>query len=143
MFMRRRTERAVGAVAALLGAVFVIAALAFSTDGFAADTARIAPSSIVSGVAGLALLVASAGLFAHRRWGWGADIAGHVLGIGAALLALFGVGVAAGRSDLAGSEMVVPGGMLVLLMISLYSLWRSRPRHPLRRAGHNVAAKMY
>jgi hypothetical protein len=139
--MRRRTERAIGAVAAVLGGTFVIAALAFATGGFAASVVHIAPSSVLGAIAGFALLIAAAGLFAHRRWGWSVDIAAHVIGIGAALLAMFGV--AAQRDDVAGSGGVVSGGMLVLLLISLFTLWRARPRRPLRRVGHEMAAKLY
>ena len=141
MFMRRRTERAVGVVAAVLGGTFVIAALAFATGGFAGSVLHMAPGSILGAIAGFALLIAAVGLFAHRRWGWGMDIAGHVIGIGAALLAMFGV--AAQRDDVAGSGGVVSGGLLVLLLVSLFTLWRARPRRPLRRVGHEMAAKLY
>lgn len=141
MFMRRRTERAVGVIAAVLGGTFVIAALAFATGGFATSAVHMAPGSILGAVAGLALLIAAAGLFAHRRWGWGMDIAGHVLGIGAALLAMFGI--AAQRDAVADSGGVVSGAMLVLLLVSLFTLWRARPRRPLRRVGHEMAAKLY
>ncbi|HET8938381.1 MAG TPA: hypothetical protein VFN67_33285 [Polyangiales bacterium] len=139
--MRRRTERAVGVIAAVLGGTFVIAALAFATGGFATSAVHMAPGSILGAVAGLALLIAAAGLFAHRRWGWGMDIAGHVLGIGAALLAMFGI--AAQRDAVADSGGVVSGAMLVLLLVSLFTLWRARPRRPLRRVGHEMAAKLY
>jgi hypothetical protein len=141
MYIRRRTERAIGVVAAVLGGTFVLAALAFATGGFAASAIHMAPSSILGLIAGVALLLAAAGLFAHRRWGWSVDIAGHVIGIGAALVAMFGV--AATRDDVAGSGGVVSGGLLVLLLISLFTLWRARPRRPLRRAGHAMAAKLY
>jgi hypothetical protein len=141
MLMRRRTERKIGAVAALLGGIFVVAAMGFATNGFAASAITLAPTSIFGVFAGVALLVAAAGLFAHRAWGWRVDIAAHVIGIMAAAIALFGV--ASGRDDAANSGMVVSGGLLVMLLVSFFALWRSRPRRPLRRAGHQVAAKLY
>lgn len=141
MFMRRRTERAVGAIAAVLGGTFVVAALAFATGGFAASTLDLTPSSILGLIAGFALLLAAGGLFAHRRWGYRADVGAHVLGIAAAVFAIWGV--SAGRDDAASSGAAVSGGLLVVLVISSLLLWRARPRRPLRKAGHAMAAKLY
>lgn len=141
MFMRRRTERAVGAVAAVLGGAFLIAALAFATDGFESSRIDSEPGVVLGGVAGVALLLAAAGLFAHRSWGWGMDLGAHLIGIVAALLTL--VGLSAGSDSVLTSSEIVSGGLLVLLLVSLFVLWRARPRRPLRRAGHHMAAKLY
>lgn len=141
MLVRRRTERAVGAIAAVLGGTFVIAALAFATDGFEASVMDFSPSAALGGVAGVALLFAAAGLFAHRRWGWGVDIAAHVVGIIATVLAL--IGLSAGSDDVLTNSEIVSGALLVLLLVSFFTLWRARPRRPLRRASHRMAAKLY
>lgn len=141
MLARRRTERAVGAVAAVLGSTFVIAALAFATDGFESSVMDVAPSVVLAGLAGLALLFAAAGLFAHRRWGWGVDIGAHVIGIVAAVLTL--IGLSAGSDSVLTSSEIVSGALLVLLLVSFYALWRARPRRPIRRASHRMAAKLY
>ena len=141
MLSRRRTERAVGAVAAVLGGTFVIAALAFATDGFESSVMDVAPSVMLGGVAGIALLFAAAGLLAHRRWGWGVDVGAHVLGILAAVLTL--IGLSAGSDTVLTSSEIVSGALLVLLLVSMFALWRARPRRPMRRAGHRVAAKLY
>jgi HAMP domain-containing protein len=37
---------------------------------------------------------------------------------------------------------MVSGGLLVLVLASLMAIWRARPRRPLRRMSHNIAAKM-
>jgi hypothetical protein len=128
-------------VAAVLGGTFVIAALAFATDGFESSVMDIAPSAVLGGLAGIALLCAAAGLFAHSRWGWGADIAAHLIGIVAAALTL--IGLSSKSDNVLTSSEIVSGGLLVLLLVSAFTLWRARPRRPLRRAGHRVAAKLY
>jgi hypothetical protein len=87
-------------------------------------------------------LVAAAGLFAHRRWGWGVDIAAHVIGMIAAVLALLGLTSGGGSGELS-STTIVSGALLLLLVVSFFSLWRSRPRRPLSRARHRAAAKLY
>lgn len=141
MLTTRRTERAVGAVAAVLGGTFVIAALAFATDGFESSVMDVEPSFVLAGIAGIALLFAAAGLFAHRSWGWAADIGAHVLGIVAAVFTL--IGLSSGSDGVLTSSEIVSGALLVLLLVSFFALWRSRPRRPLRRASHRVAAKLY
>jgi HAMP domain-containing protein len=40
-------------------------------------------------------------------------------------------------------SMALPGTMLVLLVLNFVALWRTRPRNPLRRIQHEVAAKLY
>jgi len=141
MLMRRRTERAIGAVAAVLGGTFVIAALAFATDGFESRVMDVEPSIVLGGIAGVALLLAAGGLFAHRRWGWSADMGAHVIGIIAAVLTL--IGLSAGSDTVLTSSEIVSGALLVLLLVSLFAVWRARPRRPMRRASHRVAAKLY
>jgi hypothetical protein len=125
----------------LVAPELVIAALAFATDGFESSAMDFAPSTVLGGLAGLALLFAAAGLFAHRRWGWGADIAAHVIGMVAAVLTL--IGLSSQSDNVSTSSEIVSGGLLVLLLVSAYTLWRARPRRPLRRASHRVAAKLY
>jgi hypothetical protein len=141
MLTTRRTERAAGAVAAVLGGTFVVAALAFATDGFETSIMDLAPSVVLGVLAGIALLFAAGGLFAHRRWGWSVDIAAHVVGMIAAVVAL--VGLSAGSDDILTSGEIVSGALLVLLVVSFFALWRTRPRRPLRRASHRIAAKLY
>lgn len=138
MLIRRGTERTIGAVAAVMGGIFMIASLAFATNGIPA--AIMAPTVIVGAVASIALLAAAVGLLAHRSWGWRMDVGAHVIGVVAAVLALFGVMSA--RDDSANSNMVISAGLLVLVMASLMAIWRARPRRPLRRMQHNIAAKM-
>lgn len=138
MWTRRRTERAIGAVAAVMGGIFIIASLAFATNGIAAGV--MAPTVIAGALASIALLVAAVGLLAHRRWGWSMDIGAHLIGMIAAVLAV--VGVVSARGDAADSNIIVSGGLLVLVFASMMAIWRARPRRPLRRMGHNIAAKM-
>jgi hypothetical protein len=139
MLMRRDYTRMTGAATAVLGGVFVIAAFAHATDGFSDHVMRAAPASILGLISGVALLIAAFGLLSGRYWGWKTGIGAHVLAIGATLIAMFSV--AAGYGDR--PSLALPGTLLVLLVLSLFALWRARPRNPLRRAGHEIAAKMY
>jgi uncharacterized membrane protein (UPF0136 family) len=117
----------------------MIAALAHATDGFSDHVMRTGPASILGLVSGVALLVAAFGLLSGRYWGWKAGLGAHVLAIASTLIAMFSV--AGGYGDRA--SLAVPGALLVLLVLSFFALWRARPRNPLRRAGHEIAAKMY
>jgi hypothetical protein len=138
MLTKRRTERAIGAVAAVMGGIFIIASLAFATNGDAAATT--APTVIVGAVASIALLIAAVGLLAHRRWGWRMDVGAHLIGLVAAGLAL--LGMMSARHNVADGNVIVSGGLLVLVLASLTAIWRARPRRPLRRMSHNIAAKL-
>jgi len=70
-----------------------------------------------------------------------ADVGAHVIGIVAAVLAL--LGLSAGSDSVLTSTEFVSGALLVLLLVSFFALWRARPRRPMRRAGHRMAAKLY
>jgi hypothetical protein len=139
MLMRRERERMTGAASAVLGGVFVIAALAHATDGFTDRITRALPSTILGVIAGVALLVAAFGLLSHRYWGWKAGVGAHMLGIAITLIGVFAIAAGYGAQ----SSLAIPGVLLVMLVLSFFALWRSRPRNPLRRAGHEIAAKMY
>jgi ABC-type antimicrobial peptide transport system permease subunit len=140
MLMRRERARMSGAASAVLGGTFLIAAMAHATDGFTESVASAAPSVVLGILSGVALLVAAFGLLSQRYWGWKVGIGAHLLAIGSLLIALFSV--AAGYGDRAAS-LAIPGGLLVLLSLSLLALWRARPRNPARRIKHEIAARMY
>ena len=139
MLMRRERENMTGGASAVLGGVFVIAALAHATDGFTDSVTRALPSTILGLVAGIALLVAAFGLLAHRYWGWRTGVGAHVLAIGVVLLGIFAIAAGYGAE----ASLALPVTLLVLLAMSFVALWRARPRNPLRRAGHEIAAKLY
>ena len=139
MLMRREHERMTGAASAVLGGIFVIAALAHSTDGFT-DDARALPSTILGLVSGIALLVAAFGLLSHRLWGWRVGVGAHVVAIVTTLISIFAL---VSRDGDGRADIGIPSVMLVLLVLSSIALWRARPRNPLRRMQHEVAAKMY
>jgi peptidoglycan/LPS O-acetylase OafA/YrhL len=140
MLMRREHERMSGAASAVLGGIFVIAGLAHATDGFTENVSRAQPSAILALVAGVGLLIAAFGLLSNRYWGWKAGVGAHVVAIVAVLISIFSV--MAGYGDDRPS-LAIPGVMLVLLVLSFVALWRSRPRNPIRRMQHEVAAKLY
>jgi hypothetical protein len=142
MLMRREYEQMTGGASAVLGGVFVFAALSHATDGFTDSVTRAQPSTILGLVAGVALLVAAFGLLSHRYWGFKTGIIAHALAIGTVLFGLFSL--AAGYGDHDGrANYALPSVLLVLLVLSLVALWRARPRNPLRRAQHEIAARMY
>jgi hypothetical protein len=139
MLMRRDYTRMTGAATAVLGGVFLIAALAHATDGFTDQMTRLAPASILGLVSGIALLIAAFGLLSGRYWGWKAGMGAHIVAIVSTLIAMFSI--AGGYGDR--PSLALPGVLLLLLVLSFFALWRARPRNPLRRAGHEIAAKMY
>ena len=140
MLMRRERSRMSGAASAVLGGVFFIAALAHATDGFTESTMRAAPSVVLGIISGIALLTAAVGLLGLRSWGFGVGVFAHLFAIGTVLFAMFSV--AAGYGGAAAS-LALPGGLLVLLALSLLALWRARPRNPAQRLKHEVAARLY
>ena len=139
MLMRREHERMSGAATAVLGGLFVVAGLAHATDGFTENVARALPSAILAIVAGVALLAAAIGLLMNRYWGWRAGIGAHAIAMIVTLIAIFAIAAGYG----AASSLAIPGTLFVLLLLSFFALWRSRPRNPVRRVQHNIAAKMY
>ena len=142
MLMRREYEQMAGGASAVLGGVFVFAALSHATDGFTDNVTRAQPSTILGLVAGIALLVAAFGLLTHRFWGWRVGIGAHIVALGVVLFGL--ISLASGYGDHVGRpNLALPGVLLVLLVLSFVALWRARPRNPLRRAQHEIAAKMY
>jgi hypothetical protein len=139
MLMRRETAFGTGAASAVLGATFSIGALAHATSGFTHDVSRIGAASVLGIITGVALLAAAVGLVAQRPWGWRAGIGAHLLAIVTVLIGIFSLeaGYGSGHPNFA-----LPGVLLLLLVLSLFALWRARPRHPLRRAGHKIAAHL-
>jgi hypothetical protein len=140
MLMRRDYERMTGAASAVLGGIFVIAALGHATNGFTDSVTRMLPATILGIVAGVALLVAGFGLLSHRFWAWKTGVGAHLIAIAITLFAVFSLARGYGDTN---DSLALPGTMLVLLVLSFVALWRTRPRNPLRRMQHEVAAKMY
>lgn len=140
MLMRRETARMTGAASAVLGGTFLVAAFAHATDGFTETMTRAAPASVLGIVTGIALLVAGFGLLSNRLWGWRVGVGAHVLAIATLLFGLISLsqGYGDGRANLA-----LPGVMLALVVLSFFALWRARPRNPIRRAQHKIAARLY
>lgn len=136
MLMTPERERMSGAVTAVLGGLFMIAGLARATDGFT-DDAHASPSAILAIFAGVILLAAGAGLISNRYWGWKTGAGAHAIALIVTVFAIFSV---AGSSS---GVLAVPAVMLVLVLASFAALWRARPRNPMRRMQHNVAAKLY
>jgi hypothetical protein len=142
MLMRREYAQITGGASAVLGGVFVFAALSHATDGFTDNITRAQPSVFLGLIAGVALLVAAFGLLSHRYWGWKTGVIAHVLAIGTVLFGLFSLAAGYGDND-GRASLALPSVLLVLLVLSFFALWRGRPRNPLRRAGHEIAARMY
>jgi hypothetical protein len=141
MLMRRERARMSGAASAVLGGTFLIAAMAHATDGFTdrvAD-AHMTPSVVLGIVSGIALLIAAFGLLSEQYWGWRVGFGAHLLAIVSVLLAFFSVAAGYGHA----ASLAIPGGLLVLLLLSMVALWRARPRNPAQRMKHEIAAKMY
>lgn len=139
MLVRRDYSRMTGAASAVLGGLFTIGALAWASDGFTDDAMHGTPSVIIGLVVGISLLIAAFGLMMNRAWGVGVGLIAHFLGIAAVVYSMIAInqGYGDGRPSLA-----IPGVMLLLLVLNLVALFRARPRNPLKRMGHEIAAKM-
>lgn len=142
MLMRREYAQMTGGASAVLGGVFVFAALSHATDGFTDSVARAQPSTVLGLVAGVALLAAAFGLLSNRFWGWKTAVVAHALAIGTVLFGLFSLASGYGDND-GRPNLALPSVLLVLLVLSFFALWRARPRNPLRRARHEMAARLY
>ena len=139
MLIRRDYSRMTGAASAVLGGLFTIGALAWASDGFTDDVIRAAPSVIIGIVVGVTLLIAAFGLMANRVWGFQVGLGAHVLAIAAVVFSMFAIGEGYGDGN---PSLAIPSVMLVLLVLNMVALWRARPRNPLKRMGHEVAARM-
>lgn len=146
--MLRRYERIsiFGVMCGLLGGCFLLAALVHTGggDGFGGELAReprMTELGLLELISGAVLCAEAVGAFARRLWAWKTGVLGHVLGIVTAILGLLAPRIGFGPlTDVANMFFLM---MLILLSLDLLAVWRLRPRNPVRRARHRMAARFY
>jgi len=134
-----------GAMCGIFGGCFLLAALVHTTGdvelGGLSREPRMIELGMLELISGAVLCAAAVGGFARRVWAWKAGALGHALGIVTSVLGLLAPRIGFGPLTDVGNMFHLM--MLILLSLSMIALWRLRPRNPLRRAGHRMAARMY
>ncbi|HEX4354859.1 MAG TPA: hypothetical protein VHZ95_18135 [Polyangiales bacterium] len=102
---------------------------------------RIVSSALIEFLCGGLILASAAALQAHRPGAWRSALGAHVLALVAVVIGMVGLSLGFGWSTEAST--VFHGVMLALLLLNTFGLWRARPRNPIKRAQHEIAARMY
>jgi hypothetical protein len=145
MLIRSRNSQTFAATSTMIGVAFLLGALAHAMGWLqvsaSADEARILPAAITELCCGILILVAAMTLRAHRPGAWRNAMIAHALAFAAIVAEL--LGLLLGLRDTTQVTALYQGVMVVSLMLNLIGLWRTRPRNPLKRAQHRVAARLY
>jgi hypothetical protein len=145
MLSRRENAQTFGITTSLLGGSFLLAALTHAVGGISLGTLayepRIVPAAAIELICGFALLAGAVGLIAHRGWAWPASLGAHLFAIVAVIVGIAAISM--GEMPRTEAHMIFHDVVLVMLMLNLFGLWRTRPRNPLRRAQHHLAARLY
>ena len=134
-----------GAMCGIFGGCFLLASLVHTTGdvelGGLTREPRMVELGMLELIAGATLCAAAVGGFARRVWAWKAGALGHALGIVTSIIGLLAPRLDIGPLTEVGNMFYLM--MLILLSLSMVALWRLRPRNPVRRAHHRLAARMY
>jgi len=145
MLMRYETNRALALTSTVIGGGFLLGAFAHLFGWLPLETAagepRVLIPTAVLVLCGVLLLGAA---FSLRRTiraaGFRNALAAHGVALVTLLLGMLLLSSALEVSVLSLGFFVT---MLVLVGLNLAGLWRSRPRNPLKRAQHEIAARLY
>lgn len=134
-----------GVMCGLLGGAYLLAALVHTSGGVElgelSREPRLMELGLLELISGAVLCAGAVGMFARRIWAWKTGVLGHALGIVTAVLGLLAPRIGLGPiTDAANMFFLL---MLVLTSLSLIAVWRIRPRNPIKRAGHRMAARLY
>lgn len=97
-------------------------------------------SSVVELLSGILLLVAAFSLRSMRPSAWRSAIGAHLVTL---LLLAFGTVLFSAVVHGSMFGLTSFGLMFVLTALNTAGLWRLRPRNPFKRAGHEMAARLY
>jgi peptidoglycan/LPS O-acetylase OafA/YrhL len=144
MFRRYENTRTFAVTSAVLGVGFLFGALAHVFGwlplGTAADDSRLFVSGGMELLCGFLLLGAAVALRRVRANGWRNALGANGLALVGLVLTMLVVSPALGAGVL---SMGFHAVMLLLLVLNTIGLWRLRPRNPLKRAQHEMAARLY
>ena len=145
MLTRSKNSQNYAMTSTMIGVAFMLGALAHAMGWLqvsaAAVEARILPAAVTELCCGILMLVAAMTLRAHRPNAWRNAIIAHVLAFAAIVAEL--LGLLLGLRDTTQASALYQGVMVAFLLFNLIGLWRARPRNPIRRAQHRIAARMY
>ncbi|MET0387436.1 MAG: hypothetical protein ABW321_15815 [Polyangiales bacterium] len=144
MLSRYRNARTFSTTSAVLGLAFLIGGVAHALGwmhiGTLDNEPRVFVSSGVEVLCGVLLLGAAFVLRSAQPNGWRNAIGAHALALVCLLLGMVMFSAALGVSLFGVGFHLV---MLLLVGLNTVGLWRLRPRNPLRRAQHEIAARLY
>ena len=127
----------------ILGVIALCGALAHALGWLPIESLdhepRVYASAAVELLCGVLLLAAAFSLGSIRATAWRNAIGAH---LAALLVLLFGVIVFTGAMHVSVLSAGFHAGLFLLILLNTVGLWRLRPRNPLRRAGHEIAARM-
>jgi hypothetical protein len=145
MLTHYQSTRTLSVTSAVLGAGFFLGALAHIVGwlpfGSLANEPQILPAALVELFCGLAMLYAAVMLRSAHPEGFPRAFGAHVGAIMAVIVGMISLTLGVGES----TEMntTYHGVMLLLLLLNAVGLWRMRPRNPIKRVQHRIAARLY
>jgi hypothetical protein len=144
MLTRYENTRTFIMTSTVLGLGFLLAGLAH-TAGFLTlagldNDSRVYAADGVELLCGVLLLGAAFALRGVRASGWRNALGAHVIALVCLTLGVLLFSDTLRLSPLAFGFNLV---MLALLVFNTLALWRMRPRNPLKRAQHEIAARLY
>jgi hypothetical protein len=144
MLRRYENARVFTVTSTLLGAALVAGGvghmfglLPWGPDG---DQGRIGLSAGLELLCGLLLFGAAFALGSMRTSGFRGAVGANLLALVCLAVLMLGVAPAMGASVVTLGFHAV---MLLLVVLNAVGLWRLRPRNPLKRAQHEIAARLY
>jgi hypothetical protein len=145
MLKRSRNSQTYALTSTMIGVLFLLGALAHAMGwvpvNHVGSAARILPAAVTELCCGVLMVVAAMALRAHRPAAWRNAIIAHVLAFAAIVIEL--LGLVLGLRGTSEPTALYQGVMVALLIANLIGLWRARPRNPIKRAQHRVAARLY
>jgi hypothetical protein len=129
----------------VLGIGFLLGAVAHWIGwlplGALAYEPRIIPSALFELLCGVLLLGAAFALRSYRPAAWRNALGAHIVALIGVVLGMTTLSIAYAADTTVSTVYHVV--MLGLLLLNTIGLWRLRPRNPLKRAQHEIAARLY
>jgi hypothetical protein len=145
MLSRYESTRTFAVTSTILGLGFLLGALTHAIGwvpfGALSDEPRIVSSALIEFLCGGLILAAAIALGAHRAGAWRGALGAHAVALVAVLVGMISVSLGFGWTT--ETSTVYHAVMLALLVLNTIGLWRARPRNPIKRAQHEIAARLY
>jgi hypothetical protein len=144
MFTRLNNVRTFGMTSLVLGMLALFGGLAHALGWWAVPVVdsetRWYAATVAELLTGIMLLSAAFSLRSIRPGAWRGALGAHV---GALVCLAVGVGLFAGSVRESAPLTGFVGMLFVLIALNAAGLWHLRPRNPLKRAQHEIAARLY